>query len=142
MKLEANEPTNRKLALAYQAFEVKLISFSRELEKLEPSDFLPRHNRIKLKIRCRAIFDSRPLFVTVRRHGSKIGADNFYTVPFFAGDISVGAEAEYELLSFDSFNLPFESISVEIAQSDDYLKRRVSLKHIERARKFVFPIAG
>ena len=139
---ESFEPTSEDLEQAREAFEVQFVSFKRELEKLEPSDFLPRHNRVRFRIRCRSPYKARPLFVTVRRHGSKIGADNYYTVPFYAEDIPVGAVSEYELLSFDSFNLPFESLSVEMCQPDDYLERRVSLQHIERARKFASLIGG
>jgi hypothetical protein len=138
--LKAHEPAAEELALAHRAYDVALVSFNREPEKLESSELLPRYNRVKLKIRCRSTYSRRPLFLTVRRHGSKIGTENFYTVPFFAGDISAGTEAEYELLSFDSFNLPFAEISVEMCQPDDYLKRRVSLMHIERAKGFALPI--
>jgi len=132
-----HEPTVQDLLLGREAYEVMLVSFSHTLEKLEPNDFLPRYNRVSFKIRCRSAYHHRPLFLTVRRHGSKIGADNFYTVPFFAGDIPLGSEIEYGLLSFDSFNLPFESISIEMCKPEDYAKRRVSSQHIERARKFV-----
>ena len=134
--LKAHEPTTEELTLAREAFEVVLISFSRKLERLEPSDFLARYHRLKFKIRCRAAFISRPLFLTVRRNGSKIAGDNFYTVPFFAEEMPIGADVEYELLSFDSFNLPFESLSVELCRHEDYLKRRVSPQHIEQAKKF------
>ena len=134
--LEAHEPKAEELAFAHQAFDVALISFGRELERLEPGEFLPRYHRLKFKIRCRAAYAPRPLYLTVRRGGSKIGQENFYTVPFFAEEMSAGGEAEYELLSFDSFNLPFESVSLELCRHEDYLKRRVSPKHIERAMQF------
>ena len=136
------EPTSEDLALAREAFEVELVSFKRELEKLDPTDFLPRYNRLKLKIRCRAPYSTRPLFVTVRRHGSKITTQNFYTVPFFTQDLPVGSEAEYELLSFDSFALPFQSISVEMCRPEDYQQRRVSAQHLERAKSFAVQTNG
>ena len=133
---EGHEPTEEELTLAHEAFEVALVSFRPELEKLDASDFLPRYHRVKFKIRCLASYNRRPIFLTVRRGGSKIGAENFYTVPFFAEDLPVGAEATYDLLSFDSFNVPFESMTVEMCGPEDYQKRRVSPAHIERAEKF------
>jgi hypothetical protein len=131
-----HEPTATELAVAHDAFNITLLSFSRVLETLEPSDSLPRYNRVEFKIRCRASYEHRPLFLTVRRHGSEIREDNFYRVPFFAAPLSVGDEEEYELLSFDSFNLRFETISIEMCDPEDYAKRRVSVAHIERAKKF------
>ena len=131
-----DEPTAELLRRASEAYDVDILSFDRKLEKLASTDFLPRYNRLRIKIRCRVPHAERPLYLTVRRHGSKIGAENFYTVPFFPEEIPLGTESEYELLSFDSFALPFESISVEICRHEDYLKRRVSTEHIERAKKF------
>ncbi len=130
------EPSAEQLASAHRAFGVALISFGPDLERLEPGEFLPRYHRLKFKVLCRSAYAPRPLYLTVRRVGSRIDADNFYTVPFFAEEMPVGAEAEYELLSFDSFNLPFQSISVELCRHEDYLRRRVSPKHIERAKMF------
>src|SRR5215468_4442496 len=118
-RVQTHEPSADTLRSACDAYEVHLLSFNRELVKLEPKDFLPRYNRLRFTIRCRAPFTERPLFLTVRRRGSKLGAENFYTVPFFAGEISVGTEAEYELLSFDSFAVPFESMSVEMCRIED-----------------------
>lgn len=134
--LQPHEPTFEELTLAREAYEVTLVSFDRTPEKLEPSDFLPRYHRVKLRIRCRAAHTDRPLFITVRRGRSKIAGENFYTVPFFADELKIGAELEYELLSFDSFNLPFETMSVEMCRPEDYPKRRVSSQHIERAKRF------
>jgi hypothetical protein len=133
---ENHEPTATQLASAHDAFEIKLLGFSRVLEALEATDLLPRYNRVEFKIRCRVTYEPRPLFLTVRRHGSKIRDDNFYTVPFFAASLSAGDEAVYELLCFDSFNLRFETMSVEMCDPEDYAKRRVSVGHIERAKKF------
>lgn len=141
-KLKNFEPTPEDLERAGQAFQLELLSFMQELVRLEPSDQLPRYNRVRFNVRCRSPYGVRPLFVTVRRHGSKIGADNYYTVPFYAEDVPVGAVQEYDLLSFDSFNLAFTSMSIEMCRPDDYRNRRVSLQHLERARKFALLIGG
>ncbi len=136
--LEPHEPTPDGLARAHLAFEVTLISFSRELHRLEPNEVAARYHCLKFRIRCRSTCDSRPLFLTVRRGSSDIGAENFSTVPFFAKALPPGAEAEYELLSFDSFNLPFASMTVEMCRFEDYMKRRVSLAYLKKARKFAW----
>jgi hypothetical protein len=141
-KHKSFEPSSEDLDRAGEAFQLEFVSFGGELERLEPNDFLPRYNRVRFKLRCRSHYNARPLFVTVRRHGSKIGAENYYTVPFYAEDMPVGAVREYELLSFDSFNLPFTSVSIEMCRPGDYMKRRVSLQHLERARKFASLIGG
>jgi len=135
--LDAHEPSDAALRRARSAFEVTLTAFDREKVKIEASGLLSRYNRLTLRVRCVAPHGERPLFLTVRRTGSKIGAENFYTVPFFAGELPVGTAADYELLSFDSFALPFDGMSVEMCSPEDYLKRRVSSKHIERAKAFV-----
>jgi hypothetical protein len=135
--LQNHEPNPSDLTAAHDAFDITLVSFSRVLETLEPSDMLPRYNRVTFKIHCRAPYERRPLFLTVRRHGSEIGGDNFYTIPFFASPLSVGDKATYELLSFDSFNLRFDTMSVEMCDPEDYARRRVSAAHIERSKKFI-----
>jgi hypothetical protein len=117
--VDSHEPTVAELAAAHDAFDITLLSFSRVLETLEPTDSLPRYNRVEFKIRCRTAYEHRPLFLTVRRHGSQIRDDNFYTIPFFLGPLSVGDEAVYELLSFDSFNLRFDTMSVEMCDPED-----------------------
>jgi hypothetical protein len=133
--LEAHEPTAEGLALAHLAFEVAPISFSQELHRLEPNEVMARYHCLKFRIRCRSTYDARPLFLTVRRGDSDIGTENFCTVPFFAKALPVGAAAEYELLVFDSFKLPFANMAVEMCRFEDYLKRRVSLVYLKRARK-------
>jgi hypothetical protein len=135
--LEAHEPSAAALNRGRSAFEVMLTAFDSERVKIEASELLPRYNRMSLRLRCLARHDERPLFLTVRRTGSKIGAENFYTVPFFAEELPVGATADYELLSFDSFAVPFNGMLVEMCSPEDYLKRRVSPRHIERAKSFV-----
>jgi len=139
---DTHEPTDDELTLAAGAFEIRLVSFSPTLEKLKPTDYLPRYNRVNVTIRCRRAYSSRPLFVTVRRHGSTVGPENYYTVPFFAGEMAVGEQHRYEILSFDSFNLPFESVTVEMCRPEDYSRRRVSSAHIDRAHLFATLVQG
>ena len=141
-KIEEHEPTEEMLHAASDAHRVELVSYNRTLEKLEPKDFLRRYNRLRIKVQRLSDYPNSLIYLTVRRHRSKIGAENFYTVPFFVEDLRINAIAEYDLLSFDSFNLPFDSISIEMCDFKDYQKRRISKLHLERARKFVSPVQG
>jgi hypothetical protein len=135
-KIGEHEPTEADLASAISAHRIAILSFDREPTKLHTSDFLPRYNRLRIAITRTEPYPSSLLFLTVRRHGSKIGAENFYTVPMFAEELDVGVQAEYELMSFDSFNELFDSMSVDMCTFNDYMKRRVSMKHIVRAKDF------
>ena len=138
--IKSFEPSAEALRIALEAFDVVLVSFDRELEKLDPKEFLPRYNRLRISLSCRAPHTERPVFLTIRRHDSKIGKENFYTVPFFPEPISVGEKVAYDLLSFDSFAVPFERITVEMCRPEDYEKRRVSAEHVSRAKSFATKI--
>jgi hypothetical protein len=137
---ETFEPTEDELRSAFDTCSVETLSFERELEKLDSADFLPRYNRIRIRFSLGSSPRRLPLYLTVRRHGSKLGDENFYTVPFYPDGLAVGATGEFDLLSFDSFALRFDDISVGMCLFADYEKRRVSAKHIERARRFVSPV--
>ena len=132
-----HEPTAEALTRAGAAFRLELVSFDPVARRLSPEEFLPRYHCIRFRLVCCGRFDERPLFLVVRRPGSKLGPANFYTVPFNADPIQVGEVASYELLSFDSFNLPFEGVELGMCKPEDYLLRRVSPKHIERAHQFL-----
>jgi len=91
--LKSFEPSAEALRIAREALDVVLASFDRKLEKLDPKELLPRYNRLRISLSCRAPHTERPVFLTVRRHGSKVGRENFYTVPFFPEPISVGEKS-------------------------------------------------
>jgi hypothetical protein len=136
---ETFEPTEDELRSAFDNCSIETLSFERNMEKLDASDFLPRYNRIRIRLRLGSSPRRLPLYLTVRRYGSTLGGENFYTVPFFPDGLEVGETGDFDLLSFDSFNLPFDNISVGMCLFADYKKRRVSAKHIERAKRFVSP---
>ena len=84
-KCKSFEPSSEDLERAGEAFQLEFVCFGRQLERLEPNDFLPRYNRLRFKLSCRSQYNARPLFVTVRRNGSKIGADNYWIFREFSG---------------------------------------------------------
>jgi hypothetical protein len=77
----AYSPTEEELVQSAAAHRLKLVAFSLELERLEPTDMLPRYNRCRVIVEKIAEFLPEIIFVTVRRQGSKLGSENFYTEP-------------------------------------------------------------
>jgi hypothetical protein len=124
-KINGVEVGPEAFAAAKAAHEVTLVSWQKRLEKLVPEDLLARYNRLHIRVyRCQPYaFDI--LYLTVRRHGSSIQEKNFYATPLFTDGLAVDATAEYDLLSFDAFNKPFDSITVEICSFSDFTARQV-----------------
>ena len=116
-----------------QSVTVKLVGFDRQLERLYPNDFLPRYHRITVEFQNRSDSAIEMLFITVHRCGSKLGIENFYTVPLHVPELTVGRTARYEFLSFDSFNLPFDNVVINMTSPQEYEKRRLAKKYLEKA---------
>jgi len=104
--------------------KVNLVSFDIELKKLNEEDFLPRYNRLVLTIENNSKETVDDLLITVTRSGSKIGADNFDTVPIKTYDLKPGQKGKYEVMVFDPFNEKFDDIQVRLSTPDDWDKRR------------------
>jgi hypothetical protein len=60
----------------------------------------------------------------VTRTGSKIGPDNFDTVPIKTYDLRPGQKGKYEVTVFDPFNEKFNDIAVRLSTTDDWEKRK------------------
>jgi hypothetical protein len=116
--------------------EISLISFDRELKKLEASDFLPRYNRLTLTIKNGSPEIIDDLLLTVTRTGSKIGADNFDTVPMKTYDLKPGQTGRYELMVFDPFNEKFDGIEIRLSTEDDWKKRGKVEKWLSKSGQF------
>ena len=116
--------------------EISLVSFDNELKKLDKSDFLPRYNRLILTIKNNSNDSIDDLILTVTRTGSKIGSDNFDTVPIKAYDLKPGQKGKYELMVFDPFNEKFEGIEVRIATVDDWEERKKVENWMNKAGQF------
>jgi hypothetical protein len=140
-----HEPSPSRLEELREAIAVTLVSFDRKLERLYPADMLPRYNRITVDFHNRSAGPIAILLVTVHRDGSKLGAENFYTEPFSVPELADGSTCRYEFLSFDAFNLPFDSIRINLTTPQEYEKRQLGKKYIEKApilTKYVSVIAA
>ena len=137
--MSKHEPSTSQLEKLIALVGVKLVSFDRGLVRLYPNDLLPRYNWIV------ADFDNRSpdpfglLFVTVHRDGSSFGPENFYTVPVNVPELGGHARGRYAFLSFDSFNLRFESIRINLTTAQEYGHRpgqRVWMIRTKTAREY------
>ena len=124
-----------QLAEIARGVSITLLRYDKELKRIKPEDFLPRYNELDLKITNGTNSDLSQLIVTVRRTGTKIADDNYYTVPLNTPELRSGSTCRYRIMSFDSFNLPFNDIFVSVASFDEMSKRQLSAKHLERARE-------
>jgi hypothetical protein len=131
--MKPHEPSPSQLEELRQAVSVALVGYDRNLERLYPADVLTRYNRITADFHNQSASSVAMLFVTVHRDGSKIGAANFYTVPISVPELTAGSTCRYEFLSFDSFNLPFDGIRINLTTPHEYEQRRLSKQYLERA---------
>lgn len=116
--------------------EVILLSFDNELKKLDKGDFLPRYNRLLLTIENNSPDTIDDLILTVTRTGSKIGHDNFDTVPIKTYDLKPGQKGKYEVMVFDPFNEKFNDIEVRLSTADDWEKRTKVENWLSKAGQF------
>ncbi|HEV7924272.1 MAG TPA: hypothetical protein VGR14_02885 [Verrucomicrobiae bacterium] len=131
--MSSHEPSPSQLERLRESVTVTLVGFDRTLARLYPDDLLRRYNRVEVELHNRSDNSITMLFVTVHRDGSKIGADNFYTVPLHVPELAAHRACRYEFLSFDSFNEPFERIRASLTTPQEYAKRRLAKKYLERA---------
>ena len=131
--MSSHEPSPSQLEKLCESVTATFVGFDRELVRLHPDDVLPRYNRITAEFHNKSDSLIATLFVTVHRGGSKIGADNFYTVPLHVPELAPGRTCRYEFLSFDSFNERFDSIRINLTTPQEYEKRRLAKKYLERA---------
>lgn len=140
--MKSFEPTSDQLSHIQSIVSVELVDFDRGLVRLNASDFLPRYNRVRVRIRSTTAPPSTTLYVTVRRHATSIGGENFYTVPIYCPELKTQGECVYDIYSFDSFNLPFEGLSVHMTDPEDYRQRRLAKAYIDRAKELTMFIGS
>ena len=131
--MSSHEPSPEHLERLHESILITLVDYDRQLVRLYPDNFLPRYNRITVEFRNQSDSYTTMLFVTVHRDGSTIGVDNFYTVPLHVPELTARCACRYKFLSFDSFNKPFKSIRANLNTPQEYDKRRLAKKYLERA---------
>ncbi|MBF9254841.1 hypothetical protein I2I11_16180 [Pontibacter sp. 172403-2] len=115
---------------------VRLISFSKELYKLHPSDFLPRYHKVRISITNNTEVVVEHLLLKVFRSGSVIGRDNFDTLPVLTYGLKPNETAEYELMIFDPFNEDFKEMEITIANQQDWEQRKKVDNWLQKAGEF------
>jgi hypothetical protein len=130
----------KKLEIQIQDYngevKIRVVSFDKDLIKLNADDFLPRYNRIIALIENQTSDIIEDLLLTVTRTNSLIGNDNFWYLPIKTYRLQQGQIGKYELLAFDPFNEKFENIELRLTTTDDWQKRKVGEVWINRASEF------
>jgi hypothetical protein len=119
---------------------VQLLSFDRELVPLPNSTgklkWIPRCNKLEIEITNKSSEIIDNLLLTVFRTNSKIGEDNFDTVPIKTYNLQSNSKGKYEIIVFDPFNEKFEEIEVRISTKEDWEKRKKNKEWLNRASDF------
>jgi hypothetical protein len=131
--MRLTEPDSAELLGLQEQVLVTLVGYETELVRLQKSDFLPRYHRLTVDFHNRSESTFDRIFVTVHRNGSTLAAKNFYTVPLHLSELKPHTRCRYSILSFDSFNLPFSSVQVNITTPEEYAQRRLSPEYMKRA---------
>lgn len=71
----------------------------------------------------------------MRRIDSELGAENHYTVPVWLGILEPGSY-EIEFSSFDSFNLPFSDLAIELTDHESFNHRILNDVALERSKVY------
>ena len=131
--MKLTEPDSAELIALSEGLSVAFLSYDPKLVRLDAIELLARYNRITLDFHNHSDTTPDRVFITVHRDGSKIGADNFYTIPLHLPELLPHTVCRYAVLSFDSFNEPFQSIRVNLTTPEEYPKRRLARNYLERA---------
>ncbi|MBC3542235.1 hypothetical protein ACFSC6_13635 [Rufibacter sediminis] len=119
---------------------IKLKSFSQDLHKLNPTDFLPRYNKARIEIKNNTETTIEYLLLRVFRTGSSIGNDNFDTLPIRTYNLKPKEKAEYELMIFDPFNVAFTEMEISVATEKDWKERQKVENWLSKAGEFSYRV--
>ena len=119
---------------------VRFLSYDKKLIPLPNSEgkfaWMPRCNKVLVEVTNKSNKVLEDLLLTVYRTNSKIGQDNFDTVPIKTYCLLPGTSAKYEIIVFDPFNEKFDDIELWIATKEDWDQRTKVDKWINRAGDF------
>lgn len=129
------EPDSAELRELTQRLAVEILECDRQLMRLDKDEFLPRYNRLLLVFHNHSDAVPKRVFITVHRDGSRIGPENYYTIPLCLPELQPHTSCRYAVLAFDSFNLPFTAVRTNLTTPEEYAGRRLATKYIERAHR-------
>ena len=120
--------------------KVQLLSFDKDMIPLPNSSgkfsWIPRCNRLTIEIKNDSDETIENILLTVMRKNSKIGKDNFDTVPIKTYQLLPKSIGKYEIIVFDAFNEKFEGMEIRISTKDDWEKRKKTDNWLNRASEF------
>lgn len=121
-----------RIIQARNSFSVSLLTFDRALVRPpgREADFLPRYNRIRLRLEKRQEVLLGMLTLSVFRTGSEIGAQNREFITIDVSQLEKGKPVEVEAFVFDPFNLPFDAMQVTVDDPID-LKSPMRVRYKE-----------
>ena|SRR6266487_4016807 len=116
--------------------DIEILKTDLRLYKLHDKDFLPRYNKVLVKIHNRTNYIIDNLLLRIERIGSVIGKDNFDVLPIKTYKLLINEIGKYELMIFDPFNERFDSITITVADEIDWQKRIKVDKWLNQASDF------
>jgi len=123
LQLSKNRDGLEQLDLADKV-SVRMVSFDKELRRLNKEDFLPRYNTVTLTIDNKSDNIIDDILLTIFRTHSRIGADNYHTLLIKTYGLKPETKGKYRVKIFDWFNEKFEGIEVRLATIEDWSKRK------------------
>ena len=117
------------------AISVELIDVNMKLERQpeKPDAFLPRYNRLTLRVTKHRPVSLHELTIPAMRVGSQYGERNVNHFVIPIGDIPVGQPAEVIAYVFDSYAIPFEDIEINYSPFiDTSSPRRTAYKELDQ----------
>ncbi|MCA6074470.1 hypothetical protein [Fulvivirga sedimenti] len=119
---------------------VRLISYDKKLVPLPNSDekfgLIPRCNRMIIEVINKSNSTLNDLLLTVYRKNSKLGKDNFDTVPIKTYELLPRSTGKYEIIVFDPFNEKFNGVEIWVSTKEDWELRAKAEKWLDRAEDF------
>ena len=117
-----------------KSFIIELSSYEKELTKPpnKSNEFLPRYNKLNLKVTKTAATDLDFFTIKCYRIGSPVGKDNIEYVSIPVKELPISKPIIVVSWLFDPFNMPFEKIIIQV---DPFInlssKMRVKYKEIK-----------
>ena len=120
--------------------KVQLLSYDKERIPYPNASgkfsWIPRCNKVIIEINNNSDEIIEDILLTVIRNNSKIGNDNFDTIPIKTYQLLPKSKGKYEIIVFDAFNEKFEGMDIRISTKDDWEKRKKVDNLLNRASEF------
>ena len=120
--------------------EVQLLSYDKAMIPYPNSsgkfNWIPRCNKLIIEIKNDSDETIEDILLTVIRLNSKIGNENFDTIPIKTYQLLPKSIGKYEISVFDAFNEKFEGMDIRISTKKKKKKRKKVDNLLNRASEF------